>query len=162
MIILIILALILDGIIIYFIPNNFNNIIFIYPMLTVSIIPFIHAFIKKKNYLKYVFIIGIIYDLLYYNIFLYNAFIFLFLGKINNKYFNICNHNYLNNILIVIINIIIYDLINFIMIYITKYSIVTFNDLFYKIYNSFFLNILVIFVLSFIDKKYFLKHKIKW
>ena len=78
-----ILVIILDGIITYFVPSYFNKLNYFYPMLTISFIPFLCKN-KHTNYLT-IFILGIIYDLLYSNIFLYNAIIFLGLAIINQK-----------------------------------------------------------------------------
>ena len=62
-----ILLVILDGIIVYYIPSYFNNISYLYPMLTISFIPFLIR--KKKHNIYLIIIIGLLYDLLYSNIF---------------------------------------------------------------------------------------------
>lgn len=62
-----ILTIILDGYITYIYPSYFNNITYLYPMLTLSLIVSISS--NKDTYLKYSLIIGFIYDLLYSTIF---------------------------------------------------------------------------------------------
>ena len=157
---LLIIIILLDGIIIYIFPANFQNLSYFYPMLTVSSIAVIYHYIKKKDYFKKVFIMGIFYDLLYYNIFLYNAFIFLLLAKLDKKIFNNLNHNIINVIIVTVLNIIIYDTLNYVVVYLTRYNMLNIKALFYKIGHSLILNIMIVFVISFICNKLKLKHKI--
>ncbi len=153
-----ILTIILDGYITYIYPSYFNNITYLYPMLTLSLIVSISS--NKDTYLKYSLIIGFIYDLLYSTIFLYNTLIFLMLAKINKKILNSIRESFIIRIILLILNIIIYDSISFLIVYLTKYNDVTFLSLFYKISHSLILNILSLFVISFILKKYRINHKL--
>ena len=153
-----ILTIILDGYITYIYPSYFNNITYLYPMLTLSLIVSISS--NKDTYLKYSLIIGFIYDLLYSTIFLYNSLIFLMLAKINKKILSSIRESFIIRIIILILNIIIYDSISFLIVYLTKYNDVTFLSLFYKISHSLILNILSLFVISFILKKYRINHKL--
>mgnify|MGYP004537033851 FL=1 len=153
-----ILTIILDGYITYIYPFYFNNITYLYPMLTLSLIVSISS--NKDAYLKYSLIIGFIYDLLYSTIFLYNTLIFLMLAKINKKILNSIRESFIIRIILLILNIIIYDSISFLIVYLTKYNDVTFLSLFYKISHSLILNILSLFVISFILKKYRINHKL--
>ncbi len=142
------LAILLDGIIVYFIPSYFNKINYFYPMLTVSLIPFLHKG-KNNNYYKFVFILGIIYDLLYSNIFLFNALIFLIISKIDSKILLYINNNLLIYLFLIILNIIIYDGIIFLIIISCNYQLVNFMDYLYKVKNS-LINVLICFVYYFI------------
>lgn len=151
------IIIILDGLLVYFIPSYFNELNYFYPMLSITYLVFLYGY--SKNYLKTSFILGFIYDLLYSNIFLYNSLIFLLLGKINKKIFNYFQINLFNKIIILLLNIIIYDTINFLIIYFSKYNNVIFNDLVYKVLHSLLLNILFIIILNFFFKK-ILKRKI--
>lgn len=153
-----IITIILDGYITYIYPSYFNNITYLYPMLTLSLIVSISS--NKDAYLKYSLIIGFIYDLLYSTIFLYNTLIFLMLAKINKKILNSIRESFIIRIILLILNIIIYDSISFLIVYLTKYNDVTFLSLFYKISHSLILNILSLFVISFILKKYRINHKL--
>lgn len=153
-----ILTIILDGYITYIYPSYFNNITYLYPMLTLSLIVSISS--NKDTYLKYSLIIGFIYDLLYSTIFLYNTLIFLMLAKINKKILCSIRESFIIRIIILILNIIIYDSISFLIVYLTKYNDVTFLSLIYKISHSLILNILSLFVISFILKKYRINHKL--
>ena len=142
------LAIVLDGLITYFIPGYYFNIDLLYPMLTVSLIPFLYS----NNYKKYftiIFITGFIYDLLYSNLFLYNTILFLLLAHIDIKLIKYFKGKLLFYLLLIIINIIIYDLAGFIIVYFTNYQDITIFHLLYKLKNSFLLNIMSGFVYYF-------------
>ena len=147
-----ILLVILDGIIVYYIPSYFNNISYLYPMLTISFIPFLIR--KKKHNIYLIIIIGLLYDLLYSNIFLYNVFIFCLLAYINNLISHYFKDSLLLFVSLGIINIVIYDTITFILVIITSYQTITLNDLLYKIENSILLNFMSIIFFYFWLKKY--------
>ena len=55
--------------------------------------------------------------------------------------------------MLTIINIIVYDTICFLLVFLTNYEIVTVSDLIYKIKHSLFLNILSVIVFWFLFKK---------
>ena len=150
------LIVLLDGIIIYFVPSFFNKINYFYPMLTITLIPFIA---KDKKRLWLVILLGFIYDLLYTNIFLYNTLIFLLLGIINNKIINYFDSSIFLYIMLTVLNIIMYDSITFILVIITNYHDITINDLIYKIKHSLLLNIMSVFIYFFLFNKKHLKHK---
>ena len=136
-----VLSVILDGIIVYFVPNSYHDLNYFYPMLTISLIPFLY-YDNIKDYYKFIFIIGIIYDLFYSNLFLFNSLIFLLLSKINIKMLKIMKNNLLTFILLVIINIISYDLILFLLVSIGNKNFVI-NEYLYKISRSLLLNVLI-------------------
>ena len=145
------LIIILDGIIIYFIPSFFNKLNYFYPMLTISFIPFLCK--NKTNSYLTIFILGVIYDLLYSSLFLYHALIFLLLAIINRKIIKYFSDSLLLFIFLAFLNIIIYDSITFILVIISNYQTITFNDLIYKIEHSLLLNIVSVFVFYFLFKK---------
>ena len=145
--------IILDGVITYFIPSYFNKLSLFYPMLTVSLLPFLFDG-SLKDYYKLVFILGIIYDLLYSNIFLFNALLFLLLSKVDIKLMKYFKNSLIFYIILIIINIFLYDLICFLLVLITNYQIVTITDLIYKLKNSILINIMSGFVYFFLFKKY--------
>lgn len=159
---LIFLAIIGDGIILYFMPSYLNNLNYFYPMLTITLIPVLSLKYTNQEYFKKCFIIGFLYDLYYSSIFLFHALIFLLLGKINVKIQKIVPNNCLFLLILVIINIVIYDSLCFILVLITNYQKLTINSLFYKISHSLLLNIFVFFVYYFLLKKRKVQHKIKW
>ena len=146
------IVLLLDGVLIYFIPSFFHHLNYLYPMLTVSMIPFLYDDEEKKYYLI-IFFLGIIYDLLYSNIFLYNAIIFSFLAIINQKIRKYFKDNLLLFMFLTVINILLYDSISFILITLTNYQEVSILDLIYKVKHSLVLNMLSVFVFWFMLKK---------
>ena len=145
------IIIILDGFIVYLIPSYFNELNYFYPMLSITFLVSMYGY--SKNYLKTSFILGFIYDLFYSNIFLYNSLIFLLLAKINKKIFNYIQNNLFNKILILLLNIILYDTINFFIVYFSKYNNVSFNDLVYKVSHSLLLNIIFIIIFNILLKK---------
>ena len=146
------LVILLDGIIIYYIPEFYNQLNYFYPMLTISIIPFSYLCSKKKYYL-FILVMGIIYDLLYSNILLYNTIIFILLINIDVKIINDFEDSLLLFILLSLLNIVIYDTIGFLLVILTSYQSITIYDLIYKIDHSILLNIMSVFVFWFLFKK---------
>ena len=143
-IIISLLIIILDGILAYFLFSYVNNIKYFYPMLTISLIPFLYKE-SSKNYLKLLFFLGIIYDLLYSNLFLFHPMIFILLGKVNLRIIQLLKENIFSYMLLIIIDILIYDGIFFLLVLIANYEMVTYMDYFYKIeYSSF--NVLLAFI----------------
>lgn len=144
------LTIILDGVIMYFIPNYFNKLNYFYPMLTISLIPFIYSS-KKRYYL--LISVGIIYDILYSNIFLYHVILFIILINLDIKIIKWFKNSLILFILLAILNIIVYDTISFLLIILTNYSDIGIHDLIYKIDHSLILNIMSVFVFWFLFKK---------
>lgn len=152
-----ILVLIIDGLLTYFVPSYFNNISIFYPMLTISLIPFLLDN-NMKDYYRLCFFLGILYDILYSNLFLYHALFFLFLSKVDSKVMKFIKNNIGLYLLLVVINILLYDILFFLLIKLTNYQVVTFSDLIYKIKNSLLLNIMSSFLYFFLFKKREMKH----
>ena len=68
-------------------------------------------FIKKdKYYFLKVFVLGLIYDLIFTNYYFLHAYIFLSLGFITNLFYNKFKINILNNILLSLILLIVYQI----------------------------------------------------
>ena len=153
------IVLILDGLIIYFYPFYFSHLTLFYPMLTLSLIPFLYQY-NVKDYYKISFILGLIYDLLYSHLFLFHAFLFLLCSKIDSKILKNFKENIILLIALVVINIILYDTILFLLIKFTNYNVVNINDLLYKVKNSMLLNIMSSFIYYFLFKKQHIKHNI--
>ena len=151
------IVLIIDGLLTYFLPSYFNKLNMFYPMLTISLIPFLLDN-NMKEYYRFCFFMGILYDLLYSNLFLYHALFFLFLSKVDSKIMKVLKNNLGLYLLLVIINILLYDTMFFLLIKFTNYQVVSFSDLVYKIKNSLLLNIMSSFIYYFIFKKGNIKH----
>ena len=121
-------------------------------MLTLTLIVFLYNKIDNKKYLQTVFIIGLIYDLLFSYILLFNSLIFLLFAKIIKKIDKFIRCNYFISLILVIIFIFLYDIILFLLVKLSNYNIVTISDLIYKFKNSIILNISYFILLSIILK----------
>jgi len=151
------IVLIIDGLLTYFLPSSFNKLNMFYPMLTISLIPFLLDN-NMKEYYRFCFFMGILYDILYSNLFLYHALFFLFLSKVDSKIMKVIKNNLGLYLLLVVINILLYDTMFFLLIKFTNYQVVTISDLIYKIKNSLLLNIMSSFIYYFLFKKRDIKH----
>ena len=150
------LLMFLDGIIVYYVPSYFNNLNYLYPMLTISFIPFL---VNKKDKINYICLfISVIYDLLYSNILLYNVVLFYILYCLDKTIIRYFKDSFFIYLILGLLNIIVYDIFSFILVFITNYQSVSINDLFYKITNSLLLNIMSIFMCFFLVKNKKTKH----
>ena len=145
------IAIILDGVISYLLPSYFNKINYFYPMFTISLIPFLSKSNNKKNII-FIFIVGLIYNTLFSNIFLYHPLVFILLSKLDYLYLKVFKESIFSYIMLVFINIILYDSLYFVLIVLTNYQVVSINDLIYKIKYS-LPNIMSVFVYSFLVQK---------
>ena len=135
------IIILLDYLISYFSFNYFNNINMFFPMLTLTYIVFLYKKIKLKKYLKIVIIAGIIYDLLFSNMAFFNTLIFYLFSKILIKVDKVIRYNTLVSLILLIFFIFSYDLILYILIFISAYNSINIIELVYKFKNSLVLNI---------------------
>jgi len=145
-----IISLILDGIISVYT----NNTMFI-PLFTLTslLITYKNYERKEKIYFIFLSIIGLIYDALYTDIILLNTFVFIIIGLII-KLLNIyLSHKLTSNVVKLLVIIIFYRVITYIILCILNYINFEFIILFKSIYNSIFLNIIYLFIITFIDNK---------
>ena len=149
---IILITISLDFLITYFIPSYFNNLNLFYPMLTLTLIVFLYQKVENKKYFQTVFITGLIYDFLFSYILLFNSLVFLMFAKIIKKVDKYIRCNFLVSLILLVICIFLYDLILFLLVRVSNYSIVTFNDLIYKFQNSLILNISFYILLNIIFK----------
>ena len=148
------IVLLLDGIIVYYSEISFNHLNYFYPMLSISLLPFLNCRNERKYYVT-CFILGLFYDLLYSNIFLYHAIIFILLGIIDNYILIKFKNNLFLFLILIIINILTYDCLNYFLVIITNYHLVNISDLVYKIIHSLIINIMFGFGYFFLFKKRF-------
>ena len=145
------LILILDGIMMFIMPVFYHQINYFYPMFTISLIPFLY-YDNIKDYYNFILIIGIIYDLLYSNLFFFNGLMFLLLSKIDIKILKLMKNNYFTYLILVIINILLYDFILFILVSLNNKEFVI-NEYFYKIVRSLSVNIFISIIYYLIFKR---------
>ncbi len=151
--IIILICIFLDFLISYFIPGYFNNLNYFYPMLTLTFLVFYYKKCHNKNYFKIVLLTGFIYDLFFSYIFLFHVLIFLLFAKILKKVDKLLRYNFLISIIMLISCLFLYDLILFILVYISEYNLISINDLVYKFSHSLILNIGFYFLLTIIFYK---------
>lgn len=160
MMLVMIISMILEGIASTF--SSINNSLFMSLFALISIIiiyPFMYKDIFK--YLKYVAIIGIIYDIVYTNTFFLNMIVFTFIGMIIIQLNKLIKNNFFNNIIVTIICIICYRLITYIILVFSNYLPLDINLLITSIYSSLILNIIYTSILYLIMDRISKKYRIK-
>ena len=136
-----VISFLLDGV--------FSNVITIHnnmliPLLSVMSLIIIYPYFKKDDikYLEYIFIYGLIYDLVYTDTLILNAIVFTFIGLIIIGINIIISNNYLNISLIAFLVIISYRIITYFILVFTKYLEFDFAVLLKGITSSLLLNII--------------------
>ncbi len=142
-IIIIIISLLLDGLLTNFFPYVGSLSIFT-PLLTVVTISVIYPLFRKQEnkYLLTLFITGIIYDLLYTNLYFIDGVIFFIIGIISIKLYKYLEIDNFKILLLSTIVIIVYELLLFFIIFIFRMTDVSLFKLLYKITHTILLNIL--------------------
>ena len=148
MILLIIISLIFDGLL-----SSFSNIFI--PLFTLSSLVIIYK--KKKNFIWYSLIIGLLYGIIFTNMFLLELISYYLCSIFIIIYFDKMKYNLMNTFLITIINIILYRTINFLILCFSR--IIKFNIflLFKSIYSSILINLIYIAIMYFVFIKIFNK-----
>ena len=137
---------------------SYNNLSYLNPMLMVVALIIIYELLKdKKNILIISPIIGLFYDLIYSNYFLFNTLIFFVLGIIILRFNSKINFTLINTCLISSLLITVYDTIIFFTLVISKYTNNTIYDLLYKVSHSILINIIYIIISYLLFKKIFQK-----
>lgn len=144
MIILIIISIILDGVF-----SNFSNIFF--PLFLFSLLPIIYKY--KKNLIIYSLIIGLIYGLIFTNMFLLEIISYYICSLFIICFFKKFNYNIYNLLLITLLNIILYRTISFIVLSLSNIIPFSISLLFKSIYSSLILNIIYIILIYLITNK---------
>lgn len=159
--ILIIISLILDGLLTNIFPYMMGNLSFLTPLLTVICIIIIYPFYKKnlKKYYILSFLIGIIYDLLYTNLFLINGVLFFIIALITRYIYKNLRISSLSLTLYICLIIVLYETLLatiFIVFNMIPFSI---TSILYKIVNSLVINIIYGEILYYIVKTTSKRHK---
>lgn len=158
--IIIVLSLILDGILTNYLPFMESDLSLFTPLLTVTSLVLIYPLLYKqqKRYFITIFILGIIYDLFYTNLLFFNGLIFLFLGFVIIKIYQLFGSGYIKVIITIILIIILYELLNVSIFLIFNLVPITLDKITYKISHSILLNLIygeiIYIVLKLIPKKY--------
>lgn len=159
-IIIIIISLFLDGFLTNLLPYTGNSLSFFTPQLTlVCLFAIYPLYIKKrKKYYLTSIVTGIIYDLLYTNLLLFNGTLFFLTALLVKKIYKNLEINYLNIIIYVVILIAFYEITQALLIMIFNLVPITITKLINKIIKSLLLNIIyaevIYFIIKHLPKKY--------
>jgi len=159
-IIIMIVSLFLDGLLSNYLPFLVNDLSLFTPMFTVVSIFILYPFFRKseKKYYIFLFIVGVIYDLLYTNLVFLDGCLFVVLGFISYSIQKTFNYNYLKNILYAIIMVCSYEIIYAFILLVYNMVPITLSGVVYKISHSLIINIiyfeLLYIIINFIPKKY--------
>lgn len=146
------LSFFLDGILSRYISLN---TLFL-PLFTIVSLVIIYPYFNNDNfrYFKFVAIIGLLYDIAYFNTLFYNFFLFLIIGFVIGLINYLLSNNLYTNILMAIISITIYRIFTFFLVIIFKTNAFSFFDLIQSIYNSLILNIIYCILIYIITEIY--------
>lgn len=158
--IIFVISFLLDGILTNFLPYMVFDLSLFTPLFTVTALVIIYPLFKKKqkSFLVFSFVSGIVYDLFYTNLLFFNGFLFLLLGLLIIKLYELFGAGYLKILFHILIIIIIYEVLIALLIIIFNLVPMSIDKLLYKISHSILLNLIygeiVYFILKRIPKKY--------
>lgn len=153
-----IVSFLLDGILSrYILPNT----LFI-PLFTIVSLVLIYPYFNDNNfrYFKYIAILGLLYDIVYFDTLFLNFFIFMIIGFVIIFLSYLLSNNWYINLGVTVISIVLYRLIHYIFIVLFKNYTFSFMALFESIYSSLILNIIYFIVMYFLSEWYSNKYKI--
>ena len=127
------------------ITSTYQNINYLFPQILVSSLTISYLLIKnKKLYFITITLLGLIYDIIYSDIFLINTYFFLLQGLFLQAFYKNKEQTPLNVILISILTFIFYDIYIFFTLILLKEETFKITELYYKISHSLILNIIYI------------------
>ena len=127
------------------ITSTYQNINYLFPQILVSSLTISYLLIKnKKLYFITITLLGLIYDILYSDIFLINTYFFLLQGLFLQAFYKNKEQTPLNVSLISILTFIFYDIYIFFTLILLKEETFKITELYYKISHSLILNIIYI------------------
>ncbi len=146
MILLIIISFILDGLL-----SSFSNLLV--PLFTLSSLIIIYK--KKKNFLIYSTITGLIYGIIFTNVFLLDLISYYICSIFIIFIFKKIDYNLINCLVLTVLNVILYRVIGFIVLSISNIIRFDMFILFKSIYSSILINLFYITIAYFIFIKIF-------
>lgn len=148
--IVLIISFLLDGILSNFIGINS----LFYPLFSlVSFIIIFPYFNNEFDFYKSSFILGILYDLIYTDTFIFYGVVFLMISFIISKVSSIINDNCISLIIITIITITLFRSISYLFIVLTGNMPFSFDILFKSVYSSLIINIIYTLILKMLMDK---------
>lgn len=143
-----IISFLMDGIVSNYVP--FNG--FFVPLLSLMglIVSYEFFTFEKEEYYKYAFILGLCYDLIYTDTFVFYAFLFIFMAFVIMHVSKILTSNYFGLFIVSLVCIILFRIITYFFLIITGNVVFDVNSLYKGIYNSLLINIIYGFIVKFI------------
>lgn len=158
-----VLSMLLDSIISNFINYQITSPSLLTPLFIVVAIPIIYPYFCRDNtrYLKFLAIFGLIYDLGFTDTLILNMFIFFCLGWIVILFNNISSNNSLSTLLMIIISLVLYNSLNYGILYLINIHNYGISYLFNIIKSTIIINILYgwlsYYILIFISNRFRIK-----
>lgn len=151
-ILIIIFSLFLD-----FLLSNINYSLFsyFYPMITITTIVYLSNFYtnpNRSNYYLLVFLTSIIYDSIFVGNLLITVSSFMIVAILNMFLKRHLRSNLFNNILMLILSIILYEVFILLLLFVVGYKSFEFGMLLYKITHSLLLNTIYIVIMFLVLK----------
>jgi len=134
-------SLFLDVFLSLFISSSYQNINIFFPCILIGSIPVFYIILKnKKVFLIIVLILGIVYDLLFSDVFLVNIYYFLLYGLFILLFFNGNSVSFFKLVILSILGTCFYDIFIFFILILNDYAMFNINELCYKLKNTFLVN----------------------
>ena len=134
-------SLFLDVFLSLFISSSYQNINIFFPCILIGSIPVFYIILKnKKVFLIIVLILGIVYDLLFSDVFLVNIYYFLLYGLFILLFFNVNSVSFFKLVILSILGTCFYDIFIFFILILNDYAMFNINELCYKLKNTFLVN----------------------
>ena len=151
-ILIIIFSLFLD----FLLSNiNYSLLSYFYPMLTITIIVYLSNLYtnpNRSNYYLLVFLTSIIYDSIFVGNLLITVSSFMIVAILNMFLKRHLRSNLFNNILMLILSIILYEVFILLLLFVVGYKSLEFSMLLYKITHSLLLNTIYIVIMFLVLK----------
>lgn len=158
----IIVSFIIDLLFNNFLPTAYQNINMLYPTFLIVSFPIAYSLMNNKIlFFILVIVFGIIYDLLFSEIALINLYYFLLYGLFILSYYKTRKASFLNILLVSVFGLVFYDIFVFFTLILLNYQEQDIHNLYYKVKNSLFLNVIYIILSILILKSRIFGHKNK-
>lgn len=141
-----VISFLLDGIISNYVP--FSGIFIPLFSLIGLIVSYDFFTFDKEEFYKYAFVLGLCYDLIYTDTFVFYAFLFMFMAFIIMNVSKILTNNYLGLILVSLICIVLFRCSTYFFLVITGNVNFNINNLYKSIYSSLFINVIYGFMVK--------------
>ena len=143
---ILVISFLMDGIFSNYVP--LNGLLIPLFSLVGLIVSYDFFTFEKEEFYKYAFILGLSYDLIYTDTFIFYAFLFMLMAFIIVHVSKILTSNYFGLILVSLICIILFRCITYFFLIITGNVILNIDNLYKGIYSSLLINILYGFIVK--------------